>query len=62
MLYLPQTETCPGRLVINEAEAEVVRQMFRWLVDEQLSTYHVTQRLNEAGIRTRQGNPRWAGG
>jgi site-specific DNA recombinase len=60
--YLPQTETCPGRLVINEAEAEVVRQMFRWLVDEQLSTYHITKRLNEAGIRTRQGNPRWAGG
>ena len=60
--YLPQTETCPGRLVINDAEAEVVRQMFGWLVDEQLSTYQITKRLNEAGIRTRHGNPRWAGG
>ena len=39
----------PGGLVINEAEAEVVRQMFHGLVDEQLSTYQITKRLNEAG-------------
>jgi site-specific DNA recombinase len=59
---LPRTETCPDRLVINDAEAEVVRQLFHWLVDEQLSTYHLTKRLNEMGIRTRQGKSRWAGG
>ncbi len=60
--YLPRTETCPGKLVINDSEAEVVRTIFRWLVDEQLSTYQINKRLNESGIRTRRGNERWAGG
>ena len=60
--YLPRTDSCPGKLVINEAEAEVVRQIFRWLVDEQLSTYQINKRLNENGTRTRHGKPRWAGG
>src|SRR5262245_8759493 len=60
--YIPRTETCPGKLVINEAEAEVVRMIFRWLIDEQLSTYQINKRLNESGIRTRRGNERWCGG
>ena len=60
--YVLQTATCPSRLVINESEAEVVQQMFRWLVDEQLSTYQIVKRLNESGLRTRRGKERWAGG
>jgi site-specific DNA recombinase len=60
--YLPRTDTCPGQLVLNEGEAEVVRQLFRWLIEEQLSTYQITKRLNETGIRTRHGKSRWAGG
>ncbi len=47
--YLPRTESCPGKLVINDAEAEVVRTIFRLLVDEQLSAYQINERLYESG-------------
>jgi site-specific DNA recombinase len=60
--YVPKTEACPGRLIINEPEAEVVRQLFHWLVDEQLSTSQMTKRINETGWRTRQGNTHWSAG
>jgi len=36
---MPKTEACSGQLIINDTEAEVVRHLFHWLVDEQLSTY-----------------------
>jgi site-specific DNA recombinase len=35
--YVRKTATTPQHLVINEAEAEVVRQMYRWCVEEQIS-------------------------
>jgi len=60
--YIRRTENCPGQLVINEAEAEVVRMIFRWLIDDQLSAYQINKRLNESGIRTRRGKERWCGG
>ena len=58
--YLRRTENCPGQLLINDREAEVARQIFAWLIDEQLSTYKIAQRLTEAGIRTRRGLEAWA--
>jgi len=58
--YAPRTETCPGKLVINEEEAAVVRMIYSWLVDEQLPTYQIIKRLNQSGVRTRSGNERWA--
>jgi len=58
--YLPRTEHCPGQLLINEAEAEVARNLFAWLINEQLSTCQITKRLNQAGIRTRHGLSYWA--
>ena len=60
--YIPRAENCPGKLVINEAEAEVVRMIFRWLINEQLSTYQINKRLNELGVRTRRGKERWCSG
>jgi site-specific DNA recombinase len=59
---VPKTEACSGRLIINETEAEVVRHLFHGLVDEQLSTYQMTKRINETGWRTRKGNTRWSAG
>jgi site-specific DNA recombinase len=41
-------------VVIEEIEADVVRRMFRWVVDEGLSTRRVAQRLNEQGIQPRR--------
>jgi site-specific DNA recombinase len=46
--YIPRTENCPGKLVINETEAEVVRIIFRWLIDEQL---HVITRNTTICLR-----------
>ena len=60
--YIPRAENFPSNLVINEAEAEIVRMIFRWLIDEQLSTYQINKRLNELGVRTRRGKERWCGG
>ena len=60
--YVPRTGDCPGKLVVNEAEAEIVRMIFRLLVDEQLSAYQINERLYESGIRTRHGKERWSSG
>jgi site-specific DNA recombinase len=58
--YLPRTEHCPGKLIINEAEAEVARNIFAWLINEQLSTGNIARRLGQAGIRTRHGLSYWS--
>lgn len=59
--YIRKTPTTPQHLVINEAEAEIVRQVYRWCVEEQLSSYTIHQRLTAQGIPPRKGSPRgWA--
>ena len=50
-----RSETAPQQLVIEESEAAVVRRMYRWLVEEQLSSYAIQKRLIEHGIPTRKG-------
>lgn len=56
--YRPKTDTTPQQLVINEAEAEAVRQMYQWLVEEEVSSYAIEQRLATRGVPTRAGHPR----
>ncbi|MDP9380764.1 MAG: recombinase family protein, partial [Chloroflexota bacterium] len=34
-----KTEHTPQQLLVDETEAEVVRQLYRWLVEESLSSY-----------------------
>jgi len=51
-------EPGPRRLVVEESEAAVVRQLYRWLVEEQLSSYAIQRRLIERGVPTRQGGGR----
>jgi site-specific DNA recombinase len=47
--------------VINETEAEVVRQISRWCVEEQLSSSAIHQRLTAQGLPPRKASPRgWA--
>src|SRR5215475_1584307 len=59
--YIRKTPTTPQHLVINEAEAEIVRQVYRWCVEEQLSSYAIHQRLTAQGIAPRKAAPRgWA--
>lgn len=44
-------------LVINEAEAEVLRMVVSWIVDEGLRRPNATVRLNQLGYRQRNGKP-----
>lgn len=36
--YVRKTETAPQRLVVCETEAAIVQQMYRWLVEEEVSS------------------------
>jgi len=42
-----------GRIIIDEEEAKVVRNIFNWLANEGLSSYKIADRLNSLGIPTR---------
>ncbi len=46
-------------LAINEQEAEIVRQIFRWYTKEGLGTYKIASLLNEQGTRTKR-NSLWS--
>jgi site-specific DNA recombinase len=50
-----KTESAPQKLVVDETEAEVVRQIFRWCVEDGLSCYAMEKLLRERGIPTRKG-------
>jgi site-specific DNA recombinase len=53
--YLPKRHGCAPQVTINLEEAEVVRQLYRGLVEEQLSCRQLTKRLNEARTPTPSG-------
>lgn len=53
--YLPKRHGCPPEVMIDPAKAEVVRSIFRALVDEQLTCRQITKRLNQSGIPTPSG-------
>jgi hypothetical protein len=48
----PKTAATLQALSINEAEAEMVRLMYRWLGEDGLSSYAITQRLQAAQFPT----------
>jgi site-specific DNA recombinase len=50
-----KTESAPQKLVVDETEAEVVRQIFRWCVEDGLSCYAMEKLLRERGVPTRKG-------
>ena len=58
--YLKAQDGQPPRCVVNEAEAAIVRQLFAWLVEEQLSTYAIAQRLTAQRVPTRHGDAPWS--
>lgn len=58
--YLPKRHGCVPQVVIAPEEAEVVRQLYRALVEEQVSCRQLTKRLNDAPTPTPSGkNPVW---
>ncbi len=58
--YIKKRDGQSGYCKVNEAEAATVRQMFAWLVEEQLSTYAIAKRLTELGVPTRRGEVPWS--
>ena len=59
--YIHKTTTLPKPLVVNEAEAEVVRAIYRWCVEEQLSSSAIHRRLTMQRVPPRKSKyGRWA--
>jgi site-specific DNA recombinase len=57
--YIPKRDGVPGYLVIEEHEAEIVRTVYHWVVDEQLTVRQLVKRLNHSGWRPRSGKAHW---
>src|SRR5262249_28985419 len=58
--YVPRHGGTPGRLEIDEAEAELVRLLYRWLVDERMTIRQILKRLNRGPWRPRSGKAWWS--
>lgn len=58
--YQPISGGQPGYAVIHEEEAELVKQIFHWYVEEGISTYKIAKRLNLISIHPRKGGKGWA--
>ena len=58
-LYVRKTETEPARYQIVLHEAKVVRQVFKWYVQEQISIGEIVRRLAKEGAPTRTGKSKW---
>ncbi|MBI2062031.1 MAG: recombinase family protein [Nitrospirae bacterium] len=48
-----------GLLKVYEPEAEVAREIYRWLVEEELSLGRIAHRLTERAVPTQEGKTRW---
>ena len=58
-MYIRRDGERPGSLVIKDDEAEVVRIVYRWLLEEHLSVWRIARRLTESGIPAPWGGPIW---
>lgn len=57
--YVRKTDAEPARYQVLLHEAKVVRQVFRWYVDEQISILAIAKRLTVARVPTRTGKELW---
>jgi site-specific DNA recombinase len=58
--YIPKHDGSPGYLVINEAEVEVVRMLYRWLIEERMTVRQILKRLAAGPWRPRCGRRLWS--
>lgn len=58
--YLARKTGGGGTFVVDEPEAQMIRQIFQWYAGDQLSLFRVVQRLNASAWRTRAGNKYWS--
>ena len=58
--YVPKRDGVPGHLVVNETEAELVRMLYGWLVEERMTIRQILKRLNDGPWFPRSGSSRWS--
>src|SRR5262245_14367512 len=58
--YVPKRDGVPGHLVVDEAEAEVVRMLYRWLIDGRMTVRQILKRLAAGPWRPRCGKRLWS--
>jgi site-specific DNA recombinase len=58
--YVPKRDGVPGHLEVDPAEAEVVRLLFGWLLDDRLTIRQMLKRLAAGPWRPRSGNRHWS--
>jgi site-specific DNA recombinase len=58
--YVPKRDGVLGHLVIEENEAEVVRMLYGWLIEERMTVRQILKRLNEGPWFPRSGGTRWS--
>ena len=58
--YVRKADGQPARYEVIEAEAAVVREVFRRYTEEHASLGGLARWLTATGIRTRRGQPRWS--
>ena len=58
--YVPRDDVVPGHLVIDDAEAELVRMLYGWLADEQMTIRQILKRLNHGPHHPRSGRHPWS--
>jgi len=56
-ICIPKNQSSTGfaQYKINEQEAKIVKFVFKWLTEEQLTTYKIVDRLHNQGIKARKG-------
>jgi site-specific DNA recombinase len=58
--YVPKQDGVRGHLLVDETEAELVRLLYRWLLDERLSIRQILKRLNAGPWFPRSGRHPWS--
>ena len=58
--YVPRQDAVPGHLVVDEPEAELVRMLYGWLVEEQTTIRQILKRLNAGPWLPRSGRHAWS--
>src|SRR5215217_3714074 len=56
--YVPRRDAIPGHLVIDEADAELARTLYGWLVEERMTIRQILKRLNAGPYLPRSYLPR----
>ena len=56
---IPRQDGSPAHLVLDEAQAEVVRTVFEWHADEGMSVRQIARRLTRESYATPRGGPHW---